>query len=283
MLRGPAAVGDPGPPRPRGVHAEERPEVHARVGAHGARSGRRRRSARCRTRCATTGARCCGSRTSARSSTTRRWCTVDRPDRITHLVLDLDPPEGEAFAMAVRGRRASSAQALAEVGLDGAVKTSGAKGVHVFVPVDDDAPMEDAAAATRAIAARAERLDPDDRDDRVHEGGPRRQGVRRLDPGRRAPPWSRRTARGCGRACPCRSPWAGTISMTSRRPTSPCTPRSNSSATATRGRPDARAAAPQRGADRGGPRHPGRSGAGHARGKTPGASAALLTHAPRRL
>src|SRR4029077_16042009 len=51
-------------------------------------------------------------------------------------------------------------QALAELGLEGAVKTSGAKGVHVFVPVDREAPMEDTAAATRAIAARTERLDP---------------------------------------------------------------------------------------------------------------------------
>ena len=32
VLRGPAAVGDPRPPRPGGVHAEERPEVHARRG-----------------------------------------------------------------------------------------------------------------------------------------------------------------------------------------------------------------------------------------------------------
>ena len=31
--------------------------------------------------------------------------------------------------------------------------------MHLFVPIDDHAPMEDAAAATRAIAARAERLD----------------------------------------------------------------------------------------------------------------------------
>jgi DNA primase len=40
------------------------------------------------------------------------------------------------------------------------VKTSGAKGVHVFVPIDQEPTIEDAAAATRAIAARAERLDP---------------------------------------------------------------------------------------------------------------------------
>jgi DNA primase len=44
--------------------------------------------------------------------------------------------------------------------LAGAVKTSGAKGLHVFVPIDDSAPVEDVAAATRALAARTEALDP---------------------------------------------------------------------------------------------------------------------------
>jgi bifunctional non-homologous end joining protein LigD len=85
---------------------------------------------------------------------------VDRPDRITHLVLDLDPPEGDGFALAVRAAHLVRA-ALTEVGLEGAVKTSGAKGVHVFVPVDAAPAPEDSAAATRAIAARAERLDPE--------------------------------------------------------------------------------------------------------------------------
>jgi len=85
---------------------------------------------------------------------------ADRPDRITHLVLDLDPPDADAFAMAVRTAHAVR-QALADVGLTGAVKTSGAKGLHVFVPIDDQASLEDSAAATRAIAVRAERLDPD--------------------------------------------------------------------------------------------------------------------------
>jgi DNA ligase D len=77
----------------------------------------------------------------------------------THLVLDLDPPAAEGFAAAVAAARLVRA-ALVEVGLDGAVKTSGAKGVHVFVPLDDGVSMEDAAAATRAIASRAAALDP---------------------------------------------------------------------------------------------------------------------------
>lgn len=84
---------------------------------------------------------------------------TDRPDRTTHLVLDLDPPDAGGFALAVRAAHLVR-HALAEVGLEGAVKTSGAKGVHVFVPIDDQAPLADAAAATRAIAARATRLDP---------------------------------------------------------------------------------------------------------------------------
>jgi DNA ligase D len=84
---------------------------------------------------------------------------AERWDRVTHLVLDLDPPEGETFRMAVEAAHLVR-QALTDSGLAGAVKTSGAKGVHVYVPIDDQVSIEDAAAATRAIAARAERIDP---------------------------------------------------------------------------------------------------------------------------
>lgn len=77
----------------------------------------------------------------------------------THLIMDLDPPEGGAFSLAVGAARLVR-QALADAGLAGAVKTSGSKGVHVFVPLEPDVRTEDVAAATRAIAARAERLDP---------------------------------------------------------------------------------------------------------------------------
>lgn len=83
---------------------------------------------------------------------------VDRWDRPTHLVLDIDPPAGSPFSAAVGAARLVG-HALAEVGMAGAVKTSGAKGLHVFVPITDTA-LEDVAAATRALAARAERLDP---------------------------------------------------------------------------------------------------------------------------
>ncbi len=78
-------------------------------------------------------------------------------DRPSYLVLDIDPPAGGPFGRAVAAARLVR-QALAEVGLSGAVKTSGSKGLHVYVPVE--ASSEEAAAATRAVAAEAERLDP---------------------------------------------------------------------------------------------------------------------------
>jgi bifunctional non-homologous end joining protein LigD len=81
-------------------------------------------------------------------------------DAPTHLVLDLDPPAGSAaFAGAVEGALLVR-HVLDEVGMTSAVKTSGAKGVHVVVPLAAGQPASDVAAATRAVAARAERLDP---------------------------------------------------------------------------------------------------------------------------
>jgi bifunctional non-homologous end joining protein LigD len=79
--------------------------------------------------------------------------------RPAYLILDIDPPAGAGFGPAVRAAHLVR-QALAGAGLSGAVKTSGSKGVHVFVPLDGEAGAEEAAAATRALAARAERLDP---------------------------------------------------------------------------------------------------------------------------
>ena len=49
-------------------------------------------------------------------------------------------------------------EALAAAGLEGAIKTSGSKGVHIFVPVT--AGGEEIAHATRALAARTAALDP---------------------------------------------------------------------------------------------------------------------------
>ncbi|MFG1603943.1 non-homologous end-joining DNA ligase [Actinoplanes sp. NPDC049265] len=77
----------------------------------------------------------------------------------THLIMDLDPPEGGAFTQVVDAAQLVR-RVLDDAGLGHAVKTSGSKGLHIFVPLTDDVPIEDVAAATRATAARAERLDP---------------------------------------------------------------------------------------------------------------------------
>jgi bifunctional non-homologous end joining protein LigD len=80
-------------------------------------------------------------------------------DRATHLVIDIDPPEGADFSRTVEAARVVH-RALVAAGLASTIKTSGAKGLHVFVPISLEATPDDAAAATRAIARRAELIDP---------------------------------------------------------------------------------------------------------------------------
>lgn len=79
----------------------------------------------------------------------------------THeIVLDLDPPEGGDLAQVVAAARLVRS-ALSGVGLDAAVKTSGAKGLHIVAPLAAPLGVDDAFAVTRAISARAAALDPD--------------------------------------------------------------------------------------------------------------------------
>jgi len=81
-------------------------------------------------------------------------------DAPTHLVVDLDPPEGsDAFGRAVEAA-VLVRQVLSDVGMTALAKSSGAKGVHVVVPLVPGQSALDVAAATRAVAARAGRLDP---------------------------------------------------------------------------------------------------------------------------
>jgi bifunctional non-homologous end joining protein LigD len=76
----------------------------------------------------------------------------------THLVVDLDPPESGGFAKVVAVARLVQ-HALSELGLNGVVKTSGAKGLHIFVPLATETTGEHATLAVRALAVRVERLD----------------------------------------------------------------------------------------------------------------------------
>src|SRR5262249_14729345 len=60
--------------------------------------------------------------------------TAEHMDRPSYLVLDIDPPTADKFGQAVAAAKLVR-EALSGAGLAGAVKTSGAKGVHIYVPV----------------------------------------------------------------------------------------------------------------------------------------------------
>src|SRR5512146_780003 len=87
--------------------------------------------------------------------------TAGHLDRPSYLVLDIDPPAAGESGRAVAAARLAR-EALSGAGLAGAVKTSGAKGVHIYVPVQEPVSAGDAAAATRALAQRAARGRPHD-------------------------------------------------------------------------------------------------------------------------
>ena len=61
------------------------------------------------------------------------YSRVDRPERPDFVLFDLDPPDGE-FRLGVRVAHLVRA-VLEELGLSSYVKTSGADGVHVLVPI----------------------------------------------------------------------------------------------------------------------------------------------------
>jgi bifunctional non-homologous end joining protein LigD len=84
---------------------------------------------------------------------------INDPASPITMVMDLDPPEGAGFEVVTAAAHLVR-RALDDAGMAGAVKTSGSKGLHVIIPVAAGTPAEEVAAATRALAARAERFDP---------------------------------------------------------------------------------------------------------------------------
>ena len=203
--------------------------------------------------------------------------TTTDPLHQTHLVLDLDPPSdvdpGEGFRMAVAATHLVK-QALDELGLAGVAKTSGAKGMHVFVPLAS-ASTPDVAAATRAIAGRAARLDPalattafviQDREGRVFVDSTRAGG------GTVIAAYSPRIRPGVPVSYPVR--WADLDAVsprTSRSTRSPgCCPHPGPRRGATHGQSDAWAAVAPWRPRRRGARDPHRPRRRHARGQAPG-------------
>ncbi len=78
------------------------------------------------------------------------YSRVDDPERPDYVVFDLDPPDG-GFAMGVRVARLVG-DLMSELGLRAFAKTSGADGMHVFVPIERRHGFDDAHAFAEAAA-----------------------------------------------------------------------------------------------------------------------------------
>jgi len=81
-------------------------------------------------------------------------CRAGDPDRPDELRIDLDPAPGLGFG-AVREAAAAARDLLGEVGLTGYPKTTGGRGIHVYVPL---APRWDAVTVRAAAVAFAREL-----------------------------------------------------------------------------------------------------------------------------
>ena len=83
---------------------------------------------------------------------------VERPDQVR---IDLDPQPGTDFSDAARVAP-HVRELLAEHGMEGVPKTSGGRGLHVFVPVEPEWTFTEARRATIAFGRELERRLPDD-------------------------------------------------------------------------------------------------------------------------
>ena len=266
----PAAVGDPGPPGPAAVHAEERAQVHAGLGADRSRCGRRRRKRE------VSYALCNDRRTLlwfANQRAVEYHPTLVRADRLG----PPDPPR--ARPRPARGRRASRRRCRGR-----AAGPAGARPTPAWPARSRPAAPRACTCSCRSPARRdrGRRRRRPGRSPRGPSGSTRRSPPPRSSgrtaaarcsstrPGPAARPWWPRTARGSGPACRCRSRWPGTTSTAS-------TPADFTVHTApgllgdrdpwAELMPAAAGAARRPG--RGGPHHPDRPGAGDARGQAP--------------
>jgi bifunctional non-homologous end joining protein LigD len=86
------------------------------------------------------------------------YSRVDKPHRPDYVLFDLDPPDG-GFALCIEVARLIHA-ALDELGLASYVKTSGADGIHVLVPIERRATYEDTYSFAELVARGLEERHP---------------------------------------------------------------------------------------------------------------------------
>ncbi len=88
------------------------------------------------------------------------YSRVDKPDRPDWVLFDLDPPEeDDAFALCIRVAHYVH-DALDELGLESYVKTSGADGIHVLVPIARRSTYEDTYEFAELLSRRLEAEHP---------------------------------------------------------------------------------------------------------------------------
>jgi bifunctional non-homologous end joining protein LigD len=88
------------------------------------------------------------------------YSRVDKPDRPDFVLFDFDPPEEEgAFALAVRVAHYVRA-ALEQLELESYVKTSGADGIHVLVPIVRRSSFEETYEFSERLSRRLEAQHP---------------------------------------------------------------------------------------------------------------------------
>jgi bifunctional non-homologous end joining protein LigD len=80
-------------------------------------------------------------------------------DEIDHVALDLDPPDGLPFAK-IRELALHVRDALAGVGATGFPKTSGSRGLHIFVPMPRKTPYEAGLIFAQIVATRVAQAHP---------------------------------------------------------------------------------------------------------------------------
>ena len=86
------------------------------------------------------------------------YSRVDKPERPDYVVFDLDPPDGQ-FALCIRAAHLLH-ELLESLELRSYVKTSGADGIHVLVPIARRYAFGDTYAFAEAVARRLEAENP---------------------------------------------------------------------------------------------------------------------------
>ena len=109
---------------------------------------------------------------------------VDHPDELR---IDLDPQPGTDFDDAVARRRARRGTCSTSSADTGFPKTSGGRGVHVYVRIEPPLDLHRRAPRGDRVRARARAAPARPGHDQVVEGGARRAGLRRLQPERPRP------------------------------------------------------------------------------------------------